>query len=170
MRCLRPALPCVAPLPTPPNLCRGCLTAHAAHRTTVLRGNADDTPLLRPAHNSPPQALPTTASRCIPATKTGSRPGLVRPRFPDAPMQARRLALQKADAPRKADPHPRGVPCSSIPARATPATPRNLKRKRACCGGPLCRAKSAPLFSISEKFLRQTRPGPIALPPSCRQP
>ena len=60
--CLRPALPGVAPLPTPPNLCRGCLTATRARRATVLRGNADDTPLLRPARNSP-ESPPNTAGR-----------------------------------------------------------------------------------------------------------
>lgn len=113
-----------------------------------------------------------TRLSCAPRTTPRRRPCRQRQAAPLPTARARRsrsavaslgswpAALPfKTHTPRNADPQPRGVPCSSIPARSTPATRRNLTKNVACCGGPLRRAKSAPLSAISENFLRRTRPG-----------
>lgn len=115
--------------------------------------------------------MPTTASRCVPATRTGRRPCRSRPHFPDAPTADPAASpFKRLTRPENSAPQPRGVPCSSIPARSTPATRRNIQKK--CCrvrptAAP-CEKRSS--FRHLRKFFARTRPGPTALPPIFRQP
>lgn len=98
--------------------------------------------------NSLPQALPTTARarrsrRAV--TSHGSRPAAL---------------PSKADAPGNAAPQPRGVPCSSIPARSTPATRRNTSEKKLPRAAGRCAARKTPLlYTIAEKFCVERAPG-----------
>lgn len=140
------------PLPTPPKSAEdfACNTQHGGQRCDAS---------LAPARNSP-QALPTTASRCVPATRTGSRPCRSRPHFPDAPTAVPAASPFKDDSPGNAAPQPRGVQPRAILRAQRPQHAGTLPQKTLPrCGGALRRSKNALLSAISEKFLRRTRPG-----------
>lgn len=96
--------------------------------------------------NSPPQALPTTAS--CPAPTARAR----RSRRAVASHGSRPAASPfKTHTPRNADPQPRSVPCSSIPARSTPRnTPEHFKKISRTVGR--CAARKTPFFSPSPKI------------------